>query len=143
MPFKTTTAILSLLATTTATTTTAKAITVPRASSSAESAITTCPPNQLFYHSEACIPAIPCGGLANLPCPAQSQVCVDDPRDDCDPKKAGAADCGGICVEPTKRCVGMLGLMCPEGWECVDDARDECVPEKWEVGGEVCLGICV
>ena len=70
-------------------------------------------------------------------------MCVDDPRDDCDPKKNGA-DCGGICVEPTKRCGGMLGLMCPEGWECVDDPRDECVPGKDEgEHGEGCMGVCV
>ncbi|MER5886197.1 hypothetical protein ABT160_20435 [Streptomyces sp. NPDC001941] len=37
-----------------------------------------------------------CGGFAGLPCP-EGFVCVDDPRDSCDPKKGGA-DCGGICV---------------------------------------------
>ena len=134
MFFKTTT-LLALLATTATTT----AITIPRGDSS--SAITTCPPNELFYH-DSCIPSIPCGGLAYRPCPAQSQVCVDDPRDDCDPKKNGV-NCGGICVEPKKKCGGMLGLMCPEGYECVDDPRDECVPEKWVPGGEICMGVCV
>lgn len=37
-----------------------------------------------------------CGGFAGLPCPS-TQHCIDDPRDDCDPKNGGA-DCSGICV---------------------------------------------
>jgi hypothetical protein len=37
-----------------------------------------------------------CGGIAGIPCP-DGFVCVDDPRDDCDPAKGGA-DCSGICV---------------------------------------------
>jgi hypothetical protein len=37
-----------------------------------------------------------CGGIAGIPC-ADGQICIDDPRDDCDPKHGGA-DCGGICV---------------------------------------------
>ena len=36
-----------------------------------------------------------CGGIAGIPCP-EGQTCVDDPRDDCDPKRGGA-DCPGIC----------------------------------------------
>lgn len=36
-----------------------------------------------------------CGGIANIQCP-EGQTCVDDPKDDCDPKKGGA-DCSGIC----------------------------------------------
>ncbi|MGX2040043.1 hypothetical protein ACWJKU_07890 [Methylocaldum sp. MU1018] len=36
-----------------------------------------------------------CGGLAGLQCPGD-QICVDDPRDDCDPNRGGA-DCSGIC----------------------------------------------
>lgn len=38
-----------------------------------------------------------CGGFAAFTCPEKEQVCVDDPRDDCDPKKGGA-DCGGLCA---------------------------------------------
>jgi hypothetical protein len=51
-------------------------------------------------HEGECQPKTPqaCGGIAGLPCP-QGQTCVDDPRDDCDPKKGGA-DCGGICTKP-------------------------------------------
>jgi hypothetical protein len=36
-----------------------------------------------------------CGGIAGIPC-SEGCVCVDDPRDDCNPKRGGA-DCGGIC----------------------------------------------
>ncbi len=44
-----------------------------------------------------------CGGFANLPCP-EGYVCVDDPKDNCDPNNGGA-DCGGICVrDKTKDC---------------------------------------
>ncbi|RXG44879.1 hypothetical protein VDGE_03799 [Verticillium dahliae] len=39
-----------------------------------------------------------CGGIGGLPCP-EGLVCIDDPRDGCDPKKGGA-DCGGVCVSP-------------------------------------------
>lgn len=38
-----------------------------------------------------------CGGFAGLPCKDANKICVDDPRDDCDPLNGGA-DCGGICV---------------------------------------------
>lgn len=41
-----------------------------------------------------------CGGFAAIPCP-EGLVCVDDPRDQCDPA-TGGADCGGICVRPHK-----------------------------------------
>lgn len=37
-----------------------------------------------------------CGGIAGFGCPT-GLVCVDDPRDYCDPGHGGA-DCGGICV---------------------------------------------
>jgi len=38
-----------------------------------------------------------CGGFAAFDCGDSRQVCVDDPRDDCDPKNGGA-DCGGLCM---------------------------------------------
>lgn len=37
-----------------------------------------------------------CGGIAGIQC-SGGQVCVDDPRDTCDPSHGGA-DCSGICV---------------------------------------------
>jgi hypothetical protein len=43
-----------------------------------------------------------CGGIAARPC-AGGFICIDDPRDDCDPRNGGA-DCGGICVAPDSRC---------------------------------------
>lgn len=36
-----------------------------------------------------------CGGIAGIRCPV-GKTCVDDPADDCDPKRGGA-DCPGIC----------------------------------------------
>ena len=43
-----------------------------------------------------------CGGIAGIPCP-DGYVCVDAPKDGCDPK-GGGADCGGICVpDPTEQ----------------------------------------
>ena len=36
-----------------------------------------------------------CGGIAGIQCP-QGKACIDDPADDCDPKRGGA-DCPGIC----------------------------------------------
>ncbi|KAB5566708.1 hypothetical protein GE09DRAFT_744412 [Coniochaeta sp. 2T2.1] len=39
-----------------------------------------------------------CGGFAGIQCKdGRRKMCVDDPRDDCDPENGGA-DCGGICV---------------------------------------------
>lgn len=38
-----------------------------------------------------------CGGFGNLQCPSKDQVCVEDPRDACDPG-AGGRDCAGACV---------------------------------------------
>lgn len=38
-----------------------------------------------------------CGGIAGFPCP-DGMTCVDNPADDCDPKKGGA-DCPGMCTK--------------------------------------------
>lgn len=37
-----------------------------------------------------------CGGIAGIQCPT-GKICMDDPADDCDPKRGGA-DCPGICT---------------------------------------------
>lgn len=48
-------------------------------------------------HPGECTPPAPqaCGGIAGIPCP-NGEICIDDPSDDCDPKRGGA-DCFGIC----------------------------------------------
>jgi hypothetical protein len=66
-----------------------------------------------------CIPDQPkvfCGGIAGIPCPGAGR-CIDDPSDDCDPRKGGA-DCGGMCV------CNVIGL-------CV-------YPGQWSSSPEVC-----
>lgn len=96
-------------------------------------------------------PAPPkCGGLAGLKCPKKTQVCVDNPRDGCNPKKGGR-DCIGICVEKKSSplvaratkftsCGGFTGKTCPKaGQKCVDDPRDTCDPKH----AADCPGICV
>lgn len=42
-----------------------------------------------------------CGGIASIQCPTGLE-CVDDPNDGCDPL-SGGADCGGMCVRPSKK----------------------------------------
>jgi hypothetical protein len=92
----------------------------------------------------SCVPDEPkvfCGGIAGIPCP-KGEECIDDPKDDCDPKNGGA-DCGGICVaapEPPAFCGGSAGIPCPKGQTCVDDPSDDCDPKN---GGADCGGLCV
>jgi hypothetical protein len=43
-----------------------------------------------------CVKPVFCGGFAGIQCKG-GKICIDDPRDDCDPNNGGA-DCGGICV---------------------------------------------
>ncbi|KAJ4392088.1 hypothetical protein N0V93_005709 [Gnomoniopsis smithogilvyi] len=47
------------------------------------------------------VPDGACGGFAGLECTNPADVCVDDPRDDCDPLQGGA-DCIGVCVAAPK-----------------------------------------
>ncbi|EAA31402.1 hypothetical protein GE21DRAFT_6997 [Neurospora crassa] len=129
MLFKTT--LLSLLATA------SSATTIPRDSSSYTD-INKCLPGQISIKGTCFKAGAFCGGFAAIPCADAKQICVDDPRDDCDPKKGGA-DCGGVCIEPLV-CGGFLGTLCPKGLTCVDDPRDDCDPEN---GGADCGGICV
>jgi hypothetical protein len=81
-----------------------------------------------------------CGGIAGIPC-EEGAICVDNPKDDCDPKRGGA-DCPGICI---KKGGGVGGekcgeLICPKGTHGCNCACDNaaCVPE-----GMVCLAVCM
>lgn len=77
----------------------------------------------------------PCGGIGGFGC-RDNQVCVDDPRDACNP--ATGEDCSGVCVTPVF-CGGIAGIPCPTGQACVDDPRDTCEPAS---GGRDCSGLC-
>lgn len=80
-----------------------------------------------------------CGALTGAQC-SSGQICVDDPRDNCDPANGGA-DCPGICVEDAHlQSCGGLRPACPAGQVCVDDPRDSCYPGH---GGLDCPGVCV
>jgi hypothetical protein len=46
-----------------------------------------------------CVEDKMCGGFAGFKCADQTQMCLDDPRDDCDPTQGGA-DCAGLCITP-------------------------------------------
>jgi hypothetical protein len=73
-------------------------------------------------------------GYARLLCPPcpSSQVCVDDPRDACNP---AVAECSAICVTALS-CGGNAAIACPAGQTCVDDLRDDCVsPPRADCGG--------
>ncbi|MBI4509231.1 MAG: protease complex subunit PrcB family protein [Deltaproteobacteria bacterium] len=60
-----------------------------------------------------------CGGIAGFPCPGLG-TCVDDPTDDCDPRRGGA-DCGGVCeCTALAKCVeGHFWDSSPEVCACV------------------------
>lgn len=77
-----------------------------------------------------------CGGIANIQCPSDELVCVDNPNDSCDPNNGGR-DCGGLCQY--RACGGFAGLQCPTGFTCVDNPNDSCDPSN---GGRDCIGIC-
>jgi len=105
------------------------------------------------------------GGFAGIPCPGVGR-CVDDPSDDCDPRRGGA-DCAGLCncfqniacirgthfdsspsvcscvpdttVPEKVQCGGFAGLPCPGIGRCVDDPSDDCDPRQ---GGADCAGLC-
>jgi hypothetical protein len=78
-----------------------------------------------------CTPIDPpfCGGIAAFACPG-SGSCVDNPNDDCDPRRGGA-DCGGIC-ECNIRALCIQGFAfdpTPEVCACVPaggDSGQEC-----------------
>ena len=76
-----------------------------------------------------------CGGLAGFPCPA-GFVCVDDPRDSCDPA-TGGADCSGIC-QPIdfNPCVAIL---CIEGTTCCPQCGGICIPNDNQCSEDLCV----
>ena len=103
-----------------------------------------------------------CGGFVGADCKDdRNPFCIDDPRDDCDPKD-GDADCEGICVSETasptptstvlslgprttsvptdQSCGGLLGKACPTGYVCEDNPKDSCGTKE---GGADCPGICL
>lgn len=90
-----------------------------------------------------------CGGIGNIQCEGGAdgaEICIDDPRDSCDPKKGGR-DCSGICVVNSKRpveekriCATLSGFQCLEGEKCVDD------PDNKDCTSGIaadCPGVCV
>lgn len=126
-----------------------------------------CPPNYVCEGPQLAVDGTgrctkQCGGIQGLAC-ADTQICVDDPRDSCDPR-GGGADCMGVCRDEicsgrTSRCApgfhwdqfecncventscgGFAGFPCAPGKSCIDDARDDCDPAN---GGADCPGVCV
>jgi len=108
-----------------------------------------------------------CGGIAGIPCP-DGYTCVDNPFDDCNPKKGGA-DCGGVCVV-TPDCdaegrdyvstdpamCARMSFWCPPGFEhfadscgcgCEPTMPGEACGGNWCEPGQVCCnascGSCV
>ena len=73
-----------------------------------------------------------CGVVGATLCPA-GYHCMDDPSDDCDPRKGS---CPGVCAAAA--CGSKAA--CASGFECVDDPADACKPDE---GHESCAGICV
>lgn len=80
-----------------------------------------------------------CGGIGNIQCAGPDEICIDDPRDTCDPSKSGR-DCGGICVvnpKPEPRLCDSRGLPpCLTGETCVHDPKSPCD------GAADCPGVC-
>ena len=72
-----------------------------------------------------------CGGIAGIQCP-KGMVCIDDPRDNCNPN-SGGADCGGICVEPVcgDSREGYLDLTNPDA---VPNHANKKVKLTWYIG---------
>jgi hypothetical protein len=81
-----------------------------------------------------CVPLekpVRCGGVGALRCPGAG-ACVDDPSDDCDPRRGGT-DCAGVC--------SCAAGDCPAG--TTFDARPSVCACMAPGGGVVCgLGIC-
>lgn len=87
----------------------------------------------------------PCGGPAGLTC-GEGLICVDNPDDNCDPRRDGSK-CPGTCKanlvkedKVQRSCGGTTGYDCPGGMVCIDDPSDDCDPTQ---DGSKCKGICV
>ncbi|KAJ9435899.1 hypothetical protein DIPPA_01213 [Diplonema papillatum] len=72
---------------------------------------------------DVCKDKATCGGIVGTSCDSRSHVCIDDPADDCNPKKGGS-DCIGCCV--FNECILVKcskGFVCELNWhgeaECV------------------------
>jgi hypothetical protein len=76
-----------------------------------------------------------CGGIAGIPCPA-GLTCVDDPRDDCDPR-AGGADCIGICVRKVKD--PCATIRCRQGTKCCPKCGGICIPDDIRCSNDLCV----
>lgn len=74
-----------------------------------------------------------CGGIAGIPCPS-GYVCVDNPRDGCDPAHGGA-DCGGICVRKPNPCAR---IRCASGTVCCRRCGGICLPADVPCGSVMC-----
>ena len=95
--------------------------------------------------SEAVAEGRPCGGPKGLTC-RTGLTCVDNPSDNCDPRKEGMK-CPGTCMANIVKegsieqpCGGPDRLACRGGMICVDDPSDDCNPLQ---DGMKCKGRCV
>lgn len=113
-----------------------------------------------------CPPPAPCSRVTDGRCSdPRNPVCIDDPRDDCEPEKGGS-ECIGICVATrssslattsstlttvTKRatatsdpagekCGGVEAKRCARGYECSAGDQHFC---DYKNGGFDCAGVCV
>ena len=93
-----------------------------------------------------CVNPTPCGGFAGIACPGNA-VCVDDPRDDCDPLNGGN-DCIGVCaannITATETPEPLVNKACevnpcPAGYQCIPNGKDLCDPAR---GFDTCSRLC-
>jgi hypothetical protein len=83
---------------------------------------------------QVCEPGM-CGGIAAIPCP-DGFICIDDPRDDCDPA-AGGADCPGICVRKVQD--PCATIRCRQGTKCCPKCGGICIPNDLRCSNELCV----
>ncbi|KAJ9470837.1 hypothetical protein DIPPA_12105 [Diplonema papillatum] len=88
---------------------------------------------------DVCKDKASCGGFLGTPCKSRSDVCIDDPSDDCNPLKGGA-DCMGCCV--FDQC---MVTKCSAGFTCQLNTlgQAECVKDEKEASADVeALEVC-